>query len=101
MRMTRLLVGAALLLGAVTPGREARARGYRPLSRSKVAIWDTNKLYTRKSPTREALKDRARWTLVPYARSEWGATTCPGAISSSRTTTSTSSSSPTRKTPRT
>lgn len=45
--------------------------GYKPPKPGTVRIWDTNKKYMRKSPSGRALKDRPRWSPVPYGKTDY------------------------------
>ncbi|MCK4625391.1 MAG: hypothetical protein KAV00_08785 [Phycisphaerae bacterium] len=45
--------------------------GYKPLKSGTVRIWDTNKKYMRKSPSSRALKDRPKWSPVPYGKTDY------------------------------
>ncbi len=45
--------------------------GYEPVKPGTVRIWDTNKKYMRKMPSGRALKDRPKWSPVPYGKTDY------------------------------
>ncbi|MDY7009574.1 MAG: carbohydrate binding domain-containing protein [Planctomycetota bacterium] len=47
--------------------------GYEPVKPGMVRIWDTNKKYEKKRPSGSALKDRPKWSPVPYGKTDYQA----------------------------
>ncbi|MCK4626916.1 MAG: hypothetical protein KAV00_16510, partial [Phycisphaerae bacterium] len=45
--------------------------GYEPPKPGTVRIWDTNKKYMRKMPSGRAMKDRPKWSPVPYGKTDY------------------------------
>ncbi len=45
--------------------------GYTPLKAGTVRIWDTNKRYEKKRPAGRCMKDKPKWSPVPFGKTDY------------------------------